>query len=79
MCLSRLNQVGSVPSALVGTLQSRWAITGGRLLPICCFLCSLLMLCMNAQVRKIVPEDSTLCLDNGLYKVGCLPEQPKIA
>jgi len=20
-------------------------------------------------VRKIVPEDSTLCLDNGLYKV----------
>ena len=25
-------------------------------------------------MRKIVPEDSTLCLDNGLYKVCCLPE-----
>jgi hypothetical protein len=24
---------------------------------------------VRAQVRKIVPEDSTLCLDNGLYKV----------
>ena len=25
-------------------------------------------------MRKVVPEDSTLCLDNGLYKVCYLPE-----
>ena len=49
--------------------QNKWAATYEHLLSVCCSFLRCLPVIGDAQVRKIVPEDSTLCLDNGLYKV----------